>query len=176
MVVWIRQPFRRAAAGAFVALSLSCPAWAQECFNAATAPVRDTVQEFREYLGGVAHAADEQRLAARKAELDRRAERLAREYAEYNAEVEQYYWRNFSRQNQTGLYFPEQPALNNGTRLPPAPPQAQQFPPVQHYSWPQAPVLFDAPAVQQPAQATTVGPRERSLIHQPVNPAYGRPW
>ncbi len=172
MVVRIRQPLRRAAAGAFVALSLGCPAWAQECFNATTAPVRDTVQEFREYLGGVAHAADEQRLATRKAELDRRAERLAREYAEYNAEVERYYWRNFSRQNQTGLYLPEQPVLNR--QLPPAP--VQTPPAVQQYGWPQAPTLFDAPTFQQPAQATTVGPRERSLIYQPASPAYGRPW
>jgi hypothetical protein len=129
------------------------------------------VQEFREYLGGVAHAAEEQRLATRKADLDRRSERLAREYAEYNAEVERYYWRNFARQTNTGLYVPERPALN--PQLPPAP--AQQCPPAVQ-QWPQAPALFDAPTFQQPAQATTVGPRERSLIYQPTSPAYGRPW
>jgi hypothetical protein len=130
------------------------------------------VQEFRQYVGSVVNASEEQRLANRKAELDRRAERLAREYAEYNVEVERYYWRSCARQTNTGLYLPEQPVFNNGTQLPPAP-QAQQFPTVQQYSWPQAPVLFDAPSVQQPAQFGV--PRERSLI-VPGNPAYGRGW
>jgi hypothetical protein len=148
------------------------------------------VQEFRDYLGSVVNASEEERLANKKAWLDHRAERLNREYVEYNGEVTRYYQRT-----QSGLYVPNPvfntvpnnvPTGNSGTLLPTAPPQNQlnQAPPqafypvvpVQQYVWPQAPVMYDAPAVQQPAQATTVGPRERSLIYQPASPAYGRPW
>jgi hypothetical protein len=156
------------------------------------------VQEFREYLGSVVNASEEERLAAKKQWLDNRAERLNREYAEYNGEVARFYQRT-----QSGLYVPNPvfktvpnnaPTGNVGAPLPTAPPQNQlnQAPPqafypvqapVQQYVWPQAPVMYDAPAVQQPAQANLV-PRERSLLvpgtaygpayYPAMNPAYPR--
>ena len=59
MVLQIRHPIRRAAAGVFVALSLGSSVFAQEgCVTAAVAPVVDTVQEFREYIGSVWHASE----------------------------------------------------------------------------------------------------------------------
>lgn len=195
MVVRIRQPVQRALAGAFVALSLGLPAYAQQaCVGAATAPVRSAVQEFRDYLGNVVNASEEERLANKKAWLDHRAERLNREYAEYNGEVTRYYQRT-----QSGLYVPNPvfnttPTGNNGAPQPTTPPVnqlnaapvQQQYYAVQQYAWPQAPVMYDA-SVQQPAQANLI-PRERSMIvpSTAVNspafapagfiPAYGRGW
>jgi hypothetical protein len=59
MVLQIRHPIRRAAAGAFVALSLSSSVFAQEStVCAATAPVVDTVQGLREYVGSIWHASE----------------------------------------------------------------------------------------------------------------------
>jgi hypothetical protein len=173
---------------AFVTLLLLNPAlYAQECFNAATAPVRDTVGGVAEYFGSVLNASEEHVLNQRKADLDRRAERLAREYAEYNESVERYYWNKATRQTES--YLPEKP--NFTPQLPPA---TQQFVPPQNYAippqtfqqlpnssgnnWPNTAfpngVPFDAPALSQPVQANLI-PRERSLIVVPQQ-AYGNPY
>lgn len=59
MVLQIRHPIRRIAASAFVAFSLSSSAFSQEgCVTAAAAPVVDTVQELRDYVGSIWHASE----------------------------------------------------------------------------------------------------------------------
>jgi hypothetical protein len=89
------------------------PAFSQEgCVTAAAAPVVDTVQELRDYVGSIWHASDSTRLAVKKAELDRRTQRIAREYAAYNAQCEALDRAEWA-QTQGGVYVPEHPVLNS---------------------------------------------------------------
>lgn len=157
--------------GAFVALSLSSPIYAQNCLCDATDNVRSSVRSVGDYLLGPTDAT----LAARRAELDKRANRLEREYAEYNAQVERFYWNTYVRQTHTELYLPQHSVLVH-QQLPPAGanynvnanPNAPAITP----EWPSSD-LYESQSVPQPAQGLPLGPRERLYRENNFNGARG---
>jgi excisionase family DNA binding protein len=120
--------------------------------------VVDTAQEVKEYLGSVWHASDSTRLAVKKAELDRRTERIAREYAAYNAQCEALDRAEWSQTQGAGV--PEHPVLNSLFPYNNYRPQPEAnvgpnnaAPNVLYYN-PNTGALFNAPPMGPPNPAT----------------------
>jgi hypothetical protein len=172
MVLQIRHPIRRAAAGVFVSLSLAGSAFSQEgCVTAAAAPVVDTVQELRDYVGSIWHASDSTRLAVKKAELERRTQRMAREYAEYNAQCESLDRREWAA---TQGYVPEHPVLNSlfpyhnyraNVEVNVGPNNAAPAPNVLYYN-PNTGALFQAPSLSPPNPVRQAAPVQQYVPAQ----------